>query len=204
MRRADLSPVPARLRTERLLLERWHPRHASSLHPVLEANEAYLAPWIPARVAASAPVPELEARLAGFAARFDERREWRYALLEPEGGAVQGEVGLYPRLASGRVTFEAADRVEIGYWLRADATGRGYATEAARAALTIAASLPGMTCVEIRCDARNVASAAVPRRLGFGLAATIIEPPTAPGAGSVELQVWRLALGTLVTHAEDS
>lgn len=170
---------------------------------MLEANVAHLAPWIPARVAAPAPLPELEARLADFARRFDERREWRWGLFAPETGDVQGEVGLYPRLASGRVALEAADRVEIGYWLRADLTGQGLATEAARAALAVAASLEGMRCVEIRCDARNAASAAVPRRLGFHLARTLDEPPLAPGGDRVKLQVWQLAISASMDDAEE-
>ena len=34
----------------------------------------------------------------------------------------------------------------------------------------------------------------MPRRLGFGLARTIVEPPTVPGGDAVELQVWQLVL----------
>jgi RimJ/RimL family protein N-acetyltransferase len=174
------------------------------VQPVLEANAAHLAPWIPAHVASPAALPELEARLAGFVRRFDERREWRWGLFSVETEAVLGEVGLFPRLESGRVAFEAADRVEIGYWLRADATGRGLATEAARAALTIAASLDGMRCVEIRCDERNALSAAVPRRLGFRLDRTLAERPMAPGADGVQLQVWQLALPMPIRDTEDA
>jgi RimJ/RimL family protein N-acetyltransferase len=69
------------------------------------------------------------------------------------------------------VPLEAADHVELGYWLDAAATRRGLAAEAIRALLAVAATLPGMTHVEIRCDAANRPSAAVPRRLGFHLAA---------------------------------
>ena len=77
--------------------------------------------------------------------------------------------------------------MELGYWLRADATGRGFVTEGAHAMLAVAAALPHVSCVEVRCDARNAPSAAIPRRLGFDLAATIAEPPS-------ELQVWLKAV----------
>lgn len=186
--------VPVELRTDRLILRPWRVEDASSLHPILRANTAHLGPWIPARVAEPVPVPELAARLAGFAAEFLADREWRYSLLEIDGGALLGEVGLYPRAASGRVRYADADCVEIGYWLRSDATGRGLATEAARAMFAVATGLPGLTHVEIRCDARNTPSAAVPRRLGFVLSATLRQPPVAPSEPPVELQLWTHAL----------
>jgi RimJ/RimL family protein N-acetyltransferase len=183
-------PVPIELRTERLLLRPWRPDDAAALLPVLTANHARLAPWIPARVADPAPLPALADRLAGFAADFLAAREWRYGLFTPDERRPLGEVGLYPRSAAGRVPYAEADRVEIGYWLREDATGQGLATEAARAALAVAATLPALAHVEIRCDARNAASAAVPRRLGFVLAASVPQPGVAPADPPGELQVW--------------
>ena len=186
-------PVPALLRTERLLLRPWRPEDAPALYPVLEANRAHLGPWIPARVAEPAPVPELAERLAGFAADFQAEREWRYGLFTPAEDRVLGEVGLFPRDAAGRVPYPAADRIEIGYWLRADCTGQGLVTEAARAVLAVAAALPGLTQVEIRCDARNAPSAAVPRRLGFVLTATIPQA-AGPHEAAAELQLWTRGL----------
>ena len=86
--------------------------------------------------------------------------------------------------------FDAADRIEIGYWLRADATGQGYATEAARAAVEVALSLPGISRLTIHCDERNAPSAAVPSRLGFHLASTIVAPGVAAAERACRLQVW--------------
>lgn len=164
------SLVPTTLRTARLLLRPWSAADAAALLPVLQANVAHLGPWIPAHVATPVPLPALAERLAGFAADFAAGRAYRYALLPVHGTGVLGEVDLFPRAADGRVPLPVADHVELGYWLAADATGRGLATEAARALLDVAATLPGMTRVEIHCDAANASSAAVPRRLGFHLA----------------------------------
>lgn len=194
-------PVPPELHTARLLLRPWRAADAPALRPVLEENRAHLAPWIPARVAEPAPLPELARRLDGFGADFRAAREWRYALLAPDG-RVLGEVGLYPRDASGRVPYAEADRVEVGYWLRADATGQGLVTEAAGRALAVAATLPRLAHAEIRCDARNLASAAVPRRLGFTLEATLREPGVVPEDGLVELQLWTRPLSRPAAHAD--
>lgn len=190
-------PVPDQLRTERLLLRRWRPEDAALLQPVLAANVAHLQPWIPWHVAEPVPEAELATRLAGFAADFDAGRQWIYGILAADGGTVYGGVGLYPRAAGGRVPYDAADHLEIGYWLRAEVTGRGYATEATSAVLAVAVALPRMTRIEIRCDARNVRSAAVPQRLGFrhartvGTVATVAE--RAAGAPGAALMVWERA-----------
>jgi len=186
-------PVPVELRTERLLLRPWRAGDAARLRPVLVANESHLGPWIPARVAELVPLPELARRLAGFAADFLAAREWCYGLFTADERDLLGEVGLYPRDATERVPYAAADRVEIGYWLRADRTGQGLATEAARTVLAVAAELPGLTQAEIRCDARNAPSAAVPQRLGFRLATTIRQP-AASAAPAIDLQLWTRAL----------
>jgi RimJ/RimL family protein N-acetyltransferase len=76
--------------------------------------------------------------------------------------------------------------------MRADENGKGLVTEAARAALGIAETLPGLSRVEIRCDVRNIPSAAVPRRLGFTLSA-VIEQSAASSQPS-HLQVWTYSL----------
>lgn len=163
---------PPLIRTPRLALRRWHPDDAAALHPILQADYAHLAPWIPAHVADPVPLPELVERLERFAVAFDDQREWRYAIFGLEQGRLLGEVSLFPRSAAGRVVWGDADELEIGYWIRSDATGQGFATEAAEGALDAALSLTSVQRVTIRCDERNVASAAIPRRLGFRLAET--------------------------------
>lgn len=168
--------VPDEIHTGRLYLRSWRQNDAARLLPVLEANVDHLGAWIPAHVAAPAPLRELELRLASFADDFEAARSWRYAILSPDQQEVLGEVDLFPRSADGRVALAAADRAEIGYWLRSDLTGKGLATEAAQAMLDVAVALPGLTRVEIHCDPRNAPSAAVPRRLGFRL-----ETDSAPG-----------------------
>src|SRR4249919_3042639 len=73
--------LPPEIRTDRLVLRPWREQDAVALCPILETSFEHLGPWIPARVATPAPVPELEQRLAGFARDFAEDKAWRYALL---------------------------------------------------------------------------------------------------------------------------
>src|SRR5688572_20110174 len=55
--------VPVELRTPRVLLRPWRDRDAEALRPILEANQAHIAPWIPERISMVVSVPELAARL---------------------------------------------------------------------------------------------------------------------------------------------
>ena len=183
--------VPEQLRTPRLLLRRWRTTDAAALAPILEANVAHLARWIPARVAMPASAEELVERLETYVAAFDEGREWRYVVVGGEVPRLLGEVSLFPRNKAGRVSFDAndVDHLEIGYWLRQDATGQGLATEAAKAAIDLALSLPGMSRVTIHCDEQNAPSGALPRRLGFQHVATV-EQPAHSGLAAARLQIW--------------
>jgi RimJ/RimL family protein N-acetyltransferase len=188
----DAPLAPDQLRTARLVLRRWRATDAAELAPILAANVEHLGDWIPHRVSEPVPVDQLAVRLTEFSGAFDATREWRYAILSADTGLLLGEVSLFPRVASSRVPFADANRIEIGYWLRVDVTGHGYATEAARAAMELALSLPGIDHLTIHCDERNQASAAIPRRLGFRLASTIgaPEPPS-------RVQVWEYSLSRL-------
>lgn len=179
--------VPHAIRTERLLLRPFCAEDAHALLPVLEANQDHLSRWIPEHVWRPVPLPKLAARLDRFAAAFAEDREWRYAILSPDGTTMLGEVDLFPRAAAGRVPYAQSDAAEIGYWLRADMSGQGLATEAARAMLEVARSLPRITQVLIRCDQLNVPSGAVPARLGFARTDTERD-------GADVLQLWTMAL----------
>jgi RimJ/RimL family protein N-acetyltransferase len=182
-------PFPNPILTDRLLLRPWSAEDAVELLPILEANRAHIGPWIPARVAEPVPVPELAARLAGFAETFAADREWRFCIVSREEPRILGDVGLFPRNATGRVPLAEATCAELGYWLRGDATGRGFIAEAAAAVLDVAMTFPRFQHFEIRCDARNAPSSAVARRLEFALHGTEIES----GAGKepqTVMQTW--------------
>jgi RimJ/RimL family protein N-acetyltransferase len=92
---------------------------------------------------------------------FDRDEIYGYSLFECESDELVGGIGLHPKEET---------TAEIGYWVRSDRTGRGYATAAA-GALTEAAfrCLRAVDRVIIRMDQANHASAAVPPKLGFTL-----------------------------------
>ena len=179
--------VPELLHTDRLLLRPYRVDDAERLRPILVANVDHLQDWLPRHVWEPVDLPELRKRLTGYATAFAENTEWRYAVLTLDGTEIVGSAGLFPRDPTARVAFAKADRVETGYWIRQDRCGLGYATEVTRAMIELARSLPGVGMIEIRCNAVNAASVAVPRRLGFRLA-------TSGRDDAGALQVWTLGL----------
>lgn len=81
-----------------------------------------------------------------------------FHIIEIETDELVGNCGLMRRVGPGAI--------EIGYWIRSDRAGRGYATEAARLLLEAAWMLADVDRFEIRFDAANVASAAVAAKTG--------------------------------------
>ena len=191
--------VPHEIRTARSLLRAWRVSDAAALHPILVANWEHLSPWIPRRVADPASVPEIEERLASFAADFVNDLKWRYAMLTADGETILGEIDLFPRNANDRVVYGESDRAEIGYWVRRDMTGRGLVTEGVETIMAVARGLSRIARLEIRCDAANVASSAIPKKLGFTLEQTLDEPPSGPEKIGAQLQIW--ALNSLTSTA---
>ncbi|HYO29274.1 MAG TPA: GNAT family protein, partial [Thermomicrobiales bacterium] len=82
------------------------------------------------------------------------------AVVVRETGTLVGDVMLWWRSAAHR-------QGEIGYVFHPDHAGRGYATEASRAAHRLGFEDLGLHRIAARCDARNGASARVMERLGM-------------------------------------
>jgi RimJ/RimL family protein N-acetyltransferase len=139
------------------------------LLPILKSNVEHLNGWIPERVSKPVPINELRERLAGYESDFNSGKAFRFAMFSLKEKILLGEADLFPRNESGRTILESADRMEIGYWLRSDATGKGYATEGSQAMMNIALSNPNIKTLEIHHDSKNLPSAKIPERLGFKL-----------------------------------
>jgi len=151
--------LPAVLPAGAIELRRCRVDDLPALLAAVAASLAELGQWMP--WAQTMPTAEDElAVLVDAESSFDAGTEWIYLLYELDSGELVGGTGLHQRVGP--------EGVEIGYWVRSDRTGRGYATAAA-GALTHAAftHLGHVERVEIHMDAANAASAAVPRKLGY-------------------------------------
>jgi RimJ/RimL family protein N-acetyltransferase len=182
------EPIPPeRIETPRLVLRAWRREDAAALKRALEASVDHLRVWTPwVADDASATEEETAGRLGRFRESFFAGGDRLYGIFPPDEREVFGGVGLYARVGP--------NALELGYWLRADATGRGYATEAARALTRAAFAHFAAERVEIHCDPDNAASAAVARRLGYRHVATLRETERVDGrsAQSRDNMIWEV------------
>lgn len=156
------------------MLRRQHPDHAPMINEAVDASLAHLQSSVAWAQAAPMPVAALAARLADAAAAFDAGRAWSFTVLDLPETRVLGAVGL-ERAEDALVALVGPDAIEAGYWLRADSTGRGYATEATACLTELVFSRLGAARVVICHDPANIASEGVPRRLGFRYFGTVAD-----------------------------
>ena len=156
---------PYRIASERLLLRCWEPADAPLLKEAVDESVAELLPWMPWAVEEPQPVSAKVGLLRGFRGRFDLGRDFVYGIFALDGSTVVGGTGLHTR--------RGADAFEIGYWIRTSHAGQGFATESSAVLTRVAFELCGVERVDIRVDPANVASARVPRKLGYREEATL-------------------------------
>lgn len=161
----DRLRVPEQILTPRLLLRAVGEQDARSLHQALELSWEELrevAPW-----AREMPTLEEETEYCRQARqRFLAREDLAYVILEQSSGEVLGGAGFH------RMDW-SVPRMEIGYWIRSDRTGNGFAAEAAAALERVALIDLGAQRVELRIFTGNAASRRVAEKLGFELEAIL-------------------------------
>ena len=173
-------PEPdAVLRKGPVTLRRYREDDVDAVFQAVTESLDHLRPWMP--WAANYTRDSAAGFLAKSATDWADGSEYNYAIRT--GGALAGGCSLMGRIGPGGL--------EIGYWGHRDWTRRGLATAASAALVEQAFRLPGVDRVEIIHDELNVASAGVPRKLGFtevGRQPLGEHPPGGTGIGVV----WRL------------
>jgi RimJ/RimL family protein N-acetyltransferase len=178
-------PSP-RIVTPRLVVRCWRPEDAPVLKVAVDASLEHLQAWMGWAQSEPSELAVIEARLARKRDEFHDAHDWGYGIFDSSERELLGALGLHRR--------GQPDALEIGYWLRVDVTGRGYATEAVGAITRAAFEELGVERLEIRCDPRNVRSAGVPRRLGYRHARTIDTDSTTPDGRPRDTMVWELTV----------
>ena len=164
--------LPATIRTPRLLLRRQHPSDALSIKEAVDSSLAHLKASVAWAQAVPEPLEVLAERLAAAAAAFDAGEAWTFSILDQAMTRVLGAIGLHQPDAA-LVALVGSGTLETGYWLRADATGHGYATEATSSLVELAFARLGVQRIVVCHDPANVASEGIPRRLGFRCLGTV-------------------------------
>lgn len=157
-----LARLPARLETERLVLQPWTLADAPHAREAIAESVDTLRPWVPWAPAHAPSAVEAEALVAAWIAQRDRGENLMYAIRRRDDGVLVGGVGCYDRVGPGRI--------ELGYWIRRCQERHGFATEAAAALSGAALDTGCLREVVMHIHPANAASRRVPEKLGYALA----------------------------------
>lgn len=159
MNEAKIINPAYRIETERLVVRCYHPSDARMLADSVRESIEHLKPWMPWAHDEPRPIEEILKGVRRFRGRFDLNEDFVYGIFNPQETKLLGGTGLHTRL--GEREFE------IGYWIHKDYTNKGLVTESTAALVKVAFEIAHVHRVEIHCDPANLASASIPRKLGF-------------------------------------
>ena len=164
-RQPILLDLPEEFCGERVRMRPYRAGDGDALWEAVEESREHIRPWLPWGDNHTSP-DDSEAFVRRSQAAWILREDMPLGIWEKETGRYLGGSGLH------RIKWDVPS-FEIGYWLRASAEGKGYMTEAVCLLCTLAFETLQAQRLEIRCDARNERSAAIPRRMGFVQEATL-------------------------------
>lgn len=154
-----LVPLFTELCGTRVLVRPFRVEDAEPLHAAIAASRDHIRPWLPFADAHQS-IEETRDWVMRSMARCLLRESINCGVWHQASAEILGGLGVHPHDWS-------IGAFEIGYWLRASAEGQGYISEAVGLVVDYLLGSLHANRVEIRCDARNVRSASVARRLGF-------------------------------------
>lgn len=154
-----LIPLFSELRSERVLVRPYQESDAQSLFEAIVESRDHLRPWEDF-ADAHQTVAESKDLIVRWTAQWLLREYMAVGFWDLATQRYLGSSGLLPH--SWDIGY-----FETGYWVRASAVGQGYVTEAVKLLVDYAFTHLHARRLEIRCNERNIRSAAVARRLGF-------------------------------------
>jgi RimJ/RimL family protein N-acetyltransferase len=173
-------PAPERLERDATILRRFTMADAQTIANLVRDNLDHLADWMPWANEKSTNVSFQRQRLESVLAGYEtDDGFWEYCICGRDGAPV----------GNCAVVVRDDGRREIGYWVAKARTGEGHATRAAGLLTDAWRELRTEPRIEIRCDEANLASASVPRKLGYRLDRVIDVEKEAP-AETGRMMVW--------------
>jgi ribosomal-protein-serine acetyltransferase len=154
-----LLDIPSEFSSARLLMRIPRAGDSAIIWPVVKQSMGELMPWLPwANDEFTESAEEEWCRKT--AAEFLKRERMGYLIFSKECGEYFGGIGA--------CDFKwDVPSCEIGYWLRSDRTGRGYATEAVGALCAMLRERIKVRRIQIRADELNARSRRVAELAGF-------------------------------------
>jgi RimJ/RimL family protein N-acetyltransferase len=178
---SDSSFPPRQIEAGPVMLRRLRATDAGAIAAAVAASLDYLRPWMPWATPAAADRRGQLSRVAEADQWWEAGIRYSYSVVTAAQGTLVGEVTLHRQ--------SAGDTAEIGYWIAASQSSKGYGTSAAQALTELALTLPGIVRAEIHCDIANGASSAIARKAGYRLDRIENRRPETPGETG-RLMIW--------------
>jgi len=158
----QLLDPPTDFASERLFMRAYRPEDSVLYYRMIHENRDHLYEFLPSNLEAMQNEAEAEAFIRWLNSEWQQRNLFLFSVWEKSSGSYTGETYL------ANPDWHVPS-IELGYFLVQASTGKGFATEAARATLRIAFEHLQVSRVDLQCRADNEASQRVAERCGFRL-----------------------------------
>ena len=156
----NLTNLPTEFTSERLLLRRYQSSDSAMFYQMLRDNGEHLYEFLPSFLIDVRGEDDVKTWFDKQGAEWDAHNLFIFGVWEKVTGVYVGESYL------ANPDWEVP-RIEVGYFLVKEFTGKGYATESANAAIRYAFEQLKVLRIDLRCAADNTASIRVAERCGF-------------------------------------
>lgn len=178
-----MPEVAYKIFTPRTVIRCYEPDDAFALNQALVESNLHLRRWLPFAEKDEWPIEDQHKSIADWRAKFERGEDNVFGVFDPSDGAYIGSVGYHKRVGVGGI--------EIGYWTRVSRIKQGYITECSMALIKLAFEYYNYDRVEIHCLPDNLASTAIPKKLGFEFEATL-KKRVKTSAGYKDLSIFTL------------
>ncbi|MFT8322320.1 MAG: GNAT family N-acetyltransferase [Bacillus sp. (in: firmicutes)] len=156
-----LIDFPDKILTERLYIRPCLPGDGKEVYESMQRSKKELQKWMPFANQAQT-MDGVEENIRKAYAKFILKEDIRLHIYLKKNNTFIGSTGLHS------IDWEVRS-FEIGYWCDTSFTGNGYIQESTKTLISFARETLEAKRIEIRCDALNHNSRAIPEKLGFTL-----------------------------------
>ena len=156
----NLLDLPTEFTSERLLLRRYRPDDITIYYQMLKNNAEHLYEFLPSFLIDIHGEENIKSWFDRQDAEWSARTLFIFGAWDKVTGVYVGESYL------ANPDWDVP-RIEVGYFLVKEFTGKGYATESANAVIRYAFEYLNALRIDLRCSADNTASMNVAKRCGF-------------------------------------
>lgn len=151
--------------TPRTIIRCYEEADASALNEALIESNAHLREWLNFAEKDKWNVEDQLSKIQDWRISFVENQDQVFGIFDRFNLQYIGSIGYHKRVGPGGI--------EIGYWTRVSKINQGFMTEAVKALIKLAFEYYFYDRVEIHCQPGNLASTAIPKKLGFEYEATL-------------------------------